>query len=305
MRYTIFTPSYNRGYIIDKLYLSLKRQTFKDFEWIVINDGSTDNTDETFQRILIEDNDLDIKYISKVNGGKHRAINDGVRMATGELFFIVDSDDFLPDNALEIINCWEKSIPPKDKSKYCGVCGLRFSAANQKIIGTTFDGDYIDCTCLERPLHNITGDKAEVVYTQILKNYTFPEFDGENFMTECIVWDKMAFDGYKFRFFNEAVYYGDYLSDGLSHNSKIFTSNPKGWGLCIYQSIMFGKISKYDIWKEYLKYYYELNGKISTKEISRNLHVSPILFRVLLFSVLQNKRIGYFLNKLTFLIASK
>ena len=103
MRITVFTPTYNRSYIIERLYHSLKRQTFRDFEWIVIDDGSTDDTELRFTQIQNDSNDFPIHYIKTANGGKHRAINKGVTRASGELFYIVDSDDFLPDDALEII----------------------------------------------------------------------------------------------------------------------------------------------------------------------------------------------------------
>ena len=91
MMITVFTPTYNRGYIISNLYDSLKRQTVKTFEWIVIDDGSTDHTEKLFQNFLKEKNDFSITYKKVPNGGKHRAINKGVSLAKGDLFFIVDS----------------------------------------------------------------------------------------------------------------------------------------------------------------------------------------------------------------------
>ncbi|MGN1053427.1 MAG: glycosyltransferase family A protein, partial [Candidatus Scatosoma sp.] len=92
---TVFTPTYNRGYIIHKLYASLLNQTDKNFEWLVIDDGSTDDTERYFTRLLKQKNPFTVRYIKQENGGKHRAINRGVAAATGEIFFIVDSDDFL------------------------------------------------------------------------------------------------------------------------------------------------------------------------------------------------------------------
>ena len=93
---TVFTPTYNRCYIIGALYESLKKQTFQDFEWIVVDDGSTDDTEAFFAEILKEEHFFDISYVKVENGGKHRAINQGLSMAKGELFFIVDSDDYVP-----------------------------------------------------------------------------------------------------------------------------------------------------------------------------------------------------------------
>ena len=90
MRITVFTPAYNRGYIIEKLYRSLQNQTFRNFEWLIIDDGSSDNTSEKIQSFIQDNNDFPIIFEKVENGGKHRAINLGVQKARGELFFIVD-----------------------------------------------------------------------------------------------------------------------------------------------------------------------------------------------------------------------
>ena len=114
MKITVFTPTYNRGYIIENLYKSLQKQTFTDFEWLVVDDGSIDNTEELFDRWKKEDNNFNIRYYKKENGGKCRAINYALDKAKGELFFTVDSDDYLTNDALEKINKWENEL---DKSK--------------------------------------------------------------------------------------------------------------------------------------------------------------------------------------------
>ena len=170
---TIFTPTYNRAYIIEKLYYSLKSQVNKNFEWLVIDDGSNDDTELLFQKIQKDNNDVKIRYIKKENGGKHRAINLGVELAEGELFFIVDSDDILTKDAVQKIIEWEETIT--DKSKFAGVSGNRGYEEN-KLIGKTFLGEFIDATSLEREKYKILGDKAEVFYTKILKKFKFPEY---------------------------------------------------------------------------------------------------------------------------------
>ena len=115
MRITVFTPTYNRAYIISNLYNSLCRQTFKDFEWLIVDDGSTDNTEELVNKWINDANSgFSIRYFKKENGGKPSAINYGVDCAEGELFFTVDSDDYLTDDALEKIDRWERELP-KDK----------------------------------------------------------------------------------------------------------------------------------------------------------------------------------------------
>ena len=276
MNITVFTSTYNRGYIIENLYHSLQRQTYKDFEWVVIDDGSSDGTDLLFDQILKDKNEFQIIYERTPNGGKHRAINRGVKKAKGRLFFIVDSDDYLTDNALERIIYWEKSIPVKEKNLFCGICGLKGKTVSE-YLGTTFKGEFLDITSLERGPNRISGDKAEVFYTEILRKYPFPEFEGESFITECVVWDRIAYDHYKLRFFNEIIYICDYLPDGLTaHSKELFSSSPRGYGLFIYQSISFGKLNGLQKWNAYLKYYYAFRDHLSFWKIANYLHISPL-----------------------------
>lgn len=285
MRFTVFTPTYNRAYIIENLYRSLQRQTFTDFEWLVIDDGSVDNTGELFARILQEQNVFPIRYLKVANGGKHRAINRAVQNASGELFFIVDSDDYLPDDALETIDRVEKTIPESQRGQFCGVCGCR-GFSNDKIAGTTFEGDYLDITALERPIYKVFGDKAEVFYTNVLMKYPFPEFENEKFVTECVVWDKIAFDGYKMRFFNHIVYICDYLEDGLTaHYSQMLQKSPHGYGLYLFQCGLFGKHYGIDKWNSYLKFYYEMREHMRFSEIAECLHINPIVLYIRLLGM--------------------
>lgn len=277
MTVTVFTPTYNRGYIISHLYESLKRQTLKDFEWIVIDDGSTDNTAELFNRIINEVNDFKILYQKVSNGGKHRAINKAVKLAKGEMFFVVDSDDYLTDDAIEKIITVNESIPLEAKNTFAGVCGIK-AYSKEKIVGSTFEGDYLDITSLERLRNNITGDKAEVFYTKVLKKYPFPEFEGENFVTEAVVWDKIAYDGFKLRFFNDIIYICDYLPDGLTaHESDLFNKNPHGTGVYIYQKGLFGVTRGVKKWEEIWKYYHQFKGMINHKEMAAIFHLSPVV----------------------------
>ncbi len=260
---TVFTPTFNRAYIIESLYRSLQKQTTSDFEWLVIDDGSNDNTKELFNDWLLENNHFPIRYYQVENGGKHRAINKATDLAKGKLFFIVDSDDSLTGDALESIIQWESSI--KDKQNFCGISGNR-GKRETDIIGTTFDGHYVDATSLERNKLNITGDKAEVFYTDILRRYKFDEIEGEKFITEATVWDRMAYDGYKIRWFNKTIYLCDYLEDGLTKNIKsIFARNPIGTAIYIKQQIKFykcdliGKFSYYNLYYEFVKSKFSIN----------------------------------------------
>lgn len=284
MKITVFTPTYNRAYIIEKLYNSLLEQTFTDFEWIVVDDGSTDNTEELFEGILYNENLFEIRYLKVENGGKHRAINKGIEMASGEMFFIVDSDDYLPADALMQIANTERTIPEEQKSGFAGVCGIK--AYTPEIwVGSTFHGsEYLDITSLEREKYQISGDKAEVFYTDVLRKYPFPEFEGERFLSEAVVWDRIANDGYKLRFFNHPIYICDYLPDGLSANcGEHFEKSPRGYALYITQSIAFGKLRGLKKWEQVRSYYNQFSGKLRKKEIANNLRMNGLCLAVRMF----------------------
>ncbi|MGC8972440.1 MAG: glycosyltransferase family A protein, partial [bacterium] len=120
---TLFTPTYNREKLLSRLYESIKRQSFSNFEWIIVDDGSTDNTEQMVESWLKEST-FDIRYFYQQNSGKHIAINKGVREARGELFFIIDSDDWLGDDSLQDIWQTWQSIPEKQKPYFAGVSGL-------------------------------------------------------------------------------------------------------------------------------------------------------------------------------------
>lgn len=197
-----------------RLYESLCRQTYKDFEWIVVDDGSTDNTKAVVDGIIAEDK-INIRYFRQENGGKHRAINQGVKEARGELFFIVDSDDWLPEDALAIVNeQWQKV---KDNPKVGGVCGLDVTP-NGDVIGFGLPCDYLVCSSMDiRLKHNVTGDLKEVFRTSVLREMPFPEYEGEKFCPEALAWNRIA-QKYDLLFFNKPIYIAEYQPGGLTAN---------------------------------------------------------------------------------------
>ena len=293
MEFTVFTPTYNRAYIINILFDSLKRQTFNDFEWIVIDDGSTDNTEELIHKIISSEHEFPIIYKKILNRGKHNAINQGIQLATGRLFFIVDSDDSLPCDALQTLQQYERSIPCEKKEKFAGIAGLR-GKNNEEQLGTTFSGEYLDCTYLEAPAYNICGDKSEVYYTDLLKKYPFPVFENEKFIPESVVWNAIAADGYMLRYFNKITYYCEYLADGLTEQGdEKFKSIPKGYGLYLSQLIKYDKLKGINKWHKVFWYYREFHEKYSTSEMAHNLNLSTITFRFRILGI----RIFYKLYK--------
>lgn len=223
---TVFTSTYNRRYTLERLYESLRGQTVKPMEWIIVDDGSSDDTYQLIFPWIETEIDFEIIYLRVKNGGKHRAINKACDLARGDLFCIVDSDDYLTNDAIEKIITWEQSI--QGKPGYAGVAGNK-GFSDHQLIGRTFESEYVDATSLEREKYQIEGDKAEVFYTSVLKKYKFPEIQGENFITESVVWFHIASDGLKIRWFNDIIYIANYLEDGLTKNGdQLIQKNPKG-----------------------------------------------------------------------------
>lgn len=237
---TVFTPTFNRAYCLDGLYKSLNLQSSKNFEWLIVDDGSTDNTENLVYNFQ-KNAQFRIRYFKVEHGGKHRAINKGVKLAKGFLFFIVDSDDELAVDAIEKLLLWEKTIDTKDQ--YAGVSGI-CSYDTKKVVGSTFKGTYKDATNLERLQYNILGDKSEAYYTVVLRKYPFPEIPGEDFITEDIVWDRIAASGLKIRWFNEAIYIVKQKKDGLMAQGNMrYANNPIGYAIYVLQKEKFLKLT--------------------------------------------------------------
>lgn len=217
MTVTVLTPTFNRGGGLQSLWDSLQKQTVKDFEWLVVDDGSTDGTKDLITQ-LQEKSDFPIRYIYKNNGGKHTALNVGIQTICSELVFIVDSDDCVTDDAVESILKIHKKY--RSQNNICGYAFLR-AFPDGKVNGKKFDvdekiGSYIDV----RVNGDDTGaDKAEVFKTHCLKEFPFPEYPNEKFLGEDLVWVRMA-RKYEMVHINKAIYVGNYLEDGLTNNRR-------------------------------------------------------------------------------------
>lgn len=209
---TVFTPTYNRAYIIEHLYESLVKQSSQNFEWLIVDDGSTDNTQEIVSEWQ-KSTKISITYIRQKNQGKHAAINTGLCNANGDLFFIVDSDDSLSENAIEFINGKYNSI--KHDSKIAGISGRRFHPG-AKVIGNRLPAYETLSNALDiRLQHKVTGDMAEVYKTIVIKDYLFPVFENEKFCPEALVWNRIA-QKYSLIYYDEPIYKCEYLEDGLT-----------------------------------------------------------------------------------------
>lgn len=245
---TIFTPVYNRKVLLIRLLESLCDQTSNSFTWLIIDDGSTDGTESAFNEAVAEKNpEFRIRYIYKENGGKQRAINDAVSIIDTEYIFIVDSDDILVPDAIEKVLEWINE-PVIDK-RFAGVSGVKGNFDGRALSGVpNFDGDYIDCTNLERKEYNLHADMAEVYRTDILKKYPFEVWPEEKFVPEALVWDKIAEHGYLIRWHKDIIYLCDYLEEGLTKGSwKLLRDNPMGYAMlfehnCAYSKNKIGKV---------------------------------------------------------------
>ena len=270
MLITVFTPTFNRQQLIEKLHQSLLTQTCKNFEWLVVDDGSTDGTEKYFSNLLTQVHPFPIRYIKQENGGKHRAINRGVANARGKLFFIVDSDDTLLPNAIEKVSQWVGTLDCSHK--WAGIAGLK-GFSEKKIVGQCNSKNFIDAKNTERHKNHLDGDKAEIYFTEILMKYPFPEIPGENFISEETIWNAIARDGYYLRWFNEIIYICSYLADGLTKDNSKDERNPQGrllWAK--------GQLESFpNDWRKRVSaiaiYYNAVQKKKKNKEIANDLGV--------------------------------
>lgn len=250
---TIFTPAYNRADLLPRLYQSLCRQSVKDFEWLIVDDGSTDNTEEVCKTFTGEG--FDVRYYRKENGGKQRTINYAVERARGEWFIILDSDDYLTDNAVELVLPHLRDIA--DKPEFAGVMGVERSTAGH-LSGGERHYDILDTDMLSfRTKYGYRAESTEVLRTSIMREYPFPEFEGEKFIQEAVVWNRIA-RKYKCRYINEVLQIQEYLEGGLTRTADdLLQRNPCGALLYYKECFTYGNTLPYRFWAlgEYWLYY--------------------------------------------------
>lgn len=214
---TIFTPTYNRAFILEKAYLSLQSQTKYNFEWLIVDDGSTDNTEELIGKWLNHENKFSIRYYKKENGGKPRAINYGAQIAKGKYFFVLDSDDFLKDDAVEKLLSWCNQIDDDDNIVGAGA-GIGYPNGEyiKGVPPKVSSFGFVDATNLERAKYDLDADMCEAYKLEIFQKYRMAEWHGETFAPEQIALNEMALDGYQVRWHSDIIYVRDYLEDRKS-----------------------------------------------------------------------------------------
>lgn len=287
MEVTIITTTYNRAEELKRLYTSLKKQTIKDFKWLIIDDGSTDNTKNIVDSFKKE-NIIQIKYSYMQNSGKHVALNYGIEQIDTELTFCVDSDDYITEDAIEkIIKVHEKY---KNNLDICGYSFIKIDSQNRVNGKVVKENEVIDDFINIRINGKDTkSDKAEVWKTNILKKYPFPEFEGEKFLGEDTVWLQMALK-YKMVFFKEPIYIGEYLEGGLTKNRR--KNNIKSPNGCMYRAKVTLEIAKKR--KVNFKYFskcmlqYGIYGKFANKKFKELYKEVPFkIYFTLLYPCMQ------------------
>lgn len=214
---TVFTPAYNRADCLHHGYNALKRQTNKNFEWLIIDDGSTDNTAELVKQWQSENNDFCIRYIYKKNGGLHTAYNEAIANMDTELSVCIDSDDYMPDDAIEtILNFWNEN----GSDEYAGITGLDFQPKSDTVIGGAYPEqktiNLIDVLFGKYP--DSPGDKKHVVRTELYKRVApMKSYEGEkNFNPHCMHLEISK--DYDFLIINKNLCYVDYQPTGMTNS---------------------------------------------------------------------------------------
>lgn len=219
---SVVTPAYNRAHLLGKCFDSLLRQTDQDFEWIVVDDGSTDQTEDTVKEFRAE---FPIIYVKKENGGKHTALNESHAHIHGSYILILDSDDYLTDTAVEQVRAgWEKYA---DDAQIGIVTFLKGGAEHDPNCTAADEGVPVDIMRYRRTVI-YSQDCCEVIRTELFQKYPFPVFAGEKFVSEGALWNRVSFT-HKCVYINSVIYICEYLEGGLTQSGrKMRIRNPRG-----------------------------------------------------------------------------
>lgn len=225
---TVFTPAYNRADLLKRCYESMCRQTNKNFIWMIIDDGSTDNTKEVVNLWMLNNNGFEIQYYYKENGGLHTAYNEAIEHIDTELCVCIDSDDYMPDNAIEIIlDFWKKN----GSNEYAGIVGLDYTIDNHVIGDLLPDKKSINLINLligKYHIHN--GDRTNVVRTELYKKVApMISFEGEKNFSPHYMHLQIS-KNYDFLVLNKNLRYVEYQADGMSNSIfKQYLNSPNSF----------------------------------------------------------------------------
>ena len=220
---TVVTPTYNRAHLLSACYESLRCQTCKDFEWIIVDDGSRDETAQV--AASFDDAGFPIIYVKKENGGKHTALNASHPYIRGKYVLILDSDDSLTEGAVaDVLEQWGKYEERED----IGVVTCLRVTPEGTVFAYVNDYDIpVDLLTYPRTV-NLGNDCCEVIRAELLKKYPFPVFEGERFLSEGVLWSQVA-KTHKCVYINNPIYLCEYLEDGLTKAGRALRiRNPRG-----------------------------------------------------------------------------
>ena len=225
--FTVFTATYNRAHTLHRPYGSIRAQTFRDFEWLIVDDGSTDGAAELVSNWQAEA-DFPIRYLPQpVNAGKCAAYNVGVQAARGRFFLSIDSDDELFPHALEVLKASWDSIPGDQKPGFSAVTGLAQYESGE-LVGTRYPFSPTDSNSLEiRHRYGVRGEKCGFQRTDVLRQYPYKIFPGENHIPDSLIYNRIAIK-YQTRYINEVVRKFYDTPGGWTRNSvKVRFRNPR------------------------------------------------------------------------------
>ena len=221
MQFTVFTPIYNRKHTIDRVWRSLQEQTHRDFEWIIVDDGSTDGVGALLQRYAAQAPFPVRILVQPQNMGKHQAWNRAVEQARGRLFIVADSDDAFTADSLEHMAAVWASIPADRRNYYAGVNVLCRDGSSGQVVGDPYPCDSLDTNSLELAYtYQVSGEKWGCVRTDLLRKHPFPPVVGTHF-AENYVWHALA-RRYLTRCSNKAlrIFFQEASSTRLSNEKK-------------------------------------------------------------------------------------
>lgn len=220
VRVTVFTATYNRAHTLGRVYASLKQQSFRDFEWLIVDDGSTDGTYDLIRQWQASNPAFPLRYFPQDNAGKHIAHNHALQHASGEYFAILDSDDWYAADALRIlVETWD-AIPETQRASFANVEGLCVDHAGC-LIGTPFPEDVFDSDAFSiRWQRKSMGDTRGMYRTRVLREFPFPNNFHRGVVTESLVWNRIA-NRYSTRFINRIIGHAEYQTQGLSQRAAL------------------------------------------------------------------------------------
>lgn len=276
---TIFTPTYNRAYLLPKLYESLRNQTDKSFIWLIVDDGSTDDTKEVLEQFE-RDNIIEIEYYFKQNGGKNTAMDFANTVCKTDYIACVDSDDYLTNNCIETLL---SVIPECDKDeKCCGIVARRFKPNKEPFMnGWPQRNTKLFFSQLEKE-YGYNSDTFLIFKTNIIKNYRFPTIDGEKFITESVFYNQFMHD-FTMLTCDEAMYIAEYMPDGYTSSGKdLFFKNPKGYyyALKMYANISIKYKRSFKDRVFYMAYMYSWEKIFSFKNLFKNEFKFNLFYKI-------------------------